>query len=257
VPNNKTCAAAFCILIYTLLSFPSLTPQQATHDRAKRYDNKVERPWTYATVASAMIMSIAHSSNDVANAVGPWAAAYATYQSGKVSTKEPTPTWMLGVAGTLLGLGFWVYGYHIIRSLGNKITQMSPTRGFSMELRAAITVLIASQLSLPVSATQCLTSATIGVVLMIYDVRAVNWRQLFFIFCDWCLTLPTTALISGLLMAMALNTPHFGIFPLGTMGPKSFVATAGSVAPSPTDLPLNNATAYGPHQLHPFHLSCP
>jgi solute carrier family 20 (sodium-dependent phosphate transporter) len=103
VPNDKTCAAAFCILICILLSFPSLTPQQATHDRAKRYDNKVEHPWTYATVASAMIMPIAHSSNDVANAVGPWAAAYATYQSGKVGTKESTPTWMLGVAGTFLG----------------------------------------------------------------------------------------------------------------------------------------------------------
>ena len=186
---------------------------QDTHDRAKRYDNRVEHLWTYAQVASVMIMSIAHGSNDVANAVGPWAASYATFNSGKINTKEATPTWMLAVAGLLLNLGFWVYGYHIIRSLGNKITQMSPTRGFSMELGSAINVLMASQLSLPVSTTQCLTGATGGVALMNYDAKAVNWRQLGYIFCGWCLTLPTAGLIAGLLMVMALNTPHFGLFP--------------------------------------------
>jgi len=162
---------------------------QDTHDRAKWYDNRVEHLWTYAQVVSAMIMSIAHGSNDVANVVGPWAASYATFNSGVVNTKEATPTWMLAVAGLLLGMGFWFYGYHIIRSLGNKITQMLPTRGFSMELGSAITVLMALQLSLPVSTTQCLTGATIAVALMSYDAKAVNWRQLGFIFCAWCLTL--------------------------------------------------------------------
>lgn len=102
-----------------------------------------------------------------------------------------------------------VYGYHVMRSLGNKITQVSPTRGFSMELGAAITVLLASRLALPVSTTQCLTGATIGVALCNFDVRAVNWKQVAFIFSSWVITLPSAGLISGLLMAMALNTPHF------------------------------------------------
>ncbi|PQE27595.1 phosphate-repressible phosphate permease protein [Rutstroemia sp. NJR-2017a BBW] len=156
-----------------------------------------------------MLMSIAHGSNDVANAVGPWSAAYATFEAGAVATKSPTPTWMLVVAGLLLGLGFWVFGYHIIRSLGNKITQLSPTRGFSMELGAAITVLLASRLGLPVSTTQCLTGSTIGVSLMNYSLGATNWRQVGFIFCGWVLTLPVAGLISGILMVIALNTPHF------------------------------------------------
>ena len=154
-------------------------------------------------------MSIAHGSNDVANAVGPWSAAYSTYQAGEVATRSPTPVWMLVVAGLLLGLGFWVFGYHIIRSLGNKITQLSPTRGFSMELGAAITVLLASRLGLPVSTTQCLTGATVGVALMNYDLGAVNWRQVLFIFSGWVLTLPIAGLISGILMVMSLNAPHF------------------------------------------------
>merc|ERR1712230_291301 len=155
-----------------------------THQRAVHYDNRVEHLWTYPQVASAMLMSIAHGSNDVANAVGPWSAAYSTFQAGEVATRSPTPVWMLVVAGLLLGLGFWVFGYHIIRLLG-------------------------SRLGLPVSTTQCLTGATVGVALMNYDLGAVNWRQVLFIFSGWVLTLPIAGLISGILMVMALNAPHF------------------------------------------------
>ncbi|KIX00299.1 uncharacterized protein Z518_10438 [Rhinocladiella mackenziei CBS 650.93] len=179
------------------------------HARANKYDIRVEHLWTYCQVASAMLMSIAHGSNDVANAVGPWAATYQTYRAGEVDTESDTPVWFLVIAGFLLGAGFWFYGYHIIRALGNKITQMSPTRGFSCELGAAITVLLASRLSLPVSTTQCLTGSTMGVALMNYDFQAVNWRQLAFIFCGWVLTLPCAGLLAGLLCVMAVNAPSF------------------------------------------------
>ncbi|KXX77191.1 Phosphate-repressible phosphate permease pho-4 [Madurella mycetomatis] len=182
---------------------------EAVHSKAKRYDNRVEHLWTYAQVASAIMMSIAHGSNDVANAVGPWVAAYQTYQSGVVSEDSDTPVWILVIAGLLLGAGFWFMGFRIIRSLGNKITQMSPTRGFSAELGAAITVLLASRLGLPVSTTQCLTGAVLGVSFMNFDFGATNWKQMAFIFCGWVLTLPSAGLIAGLLTVMALNTPHF------------------------------------------------
>lgn len=181
---------------------------QATHARAKKYDNQVEHLFTYAQVLSAMLMSVAHGSNDVANAIGPWAAAYSTYRAGAVATKVPTPVWALVVAGFLLGAGFWFYGFKIIRALGNRITQMSPSRGFSMELGAAITVLLASRLGLPVSTTQCLTGACVDVALMNFDLKAVNWRQVAFIFSGWVLTLPCAGLISGVVMGMALNAPH-------------------------------------------------
>ncbi|KAL8917352.1 MAG: hypothetical protein Q9172_005892 [Xanthocarpia lactea] len=180
----------------------------ATHSRAKVYDNRVEHLFTYCQVLSAMLMSIAHGSNDVANAIGPWAAAYSTYRANEVATKVPTPVWALVIAGFLLGAGFWFFGFKIIRALGNRITQMSPSRGFSTELGAAITVLLASRLGLPVSTTQCLAGATVGVALMNFDVRAVNWRQILFIFSGWILTLPCAGLLGGLVMAMALNTPH-------------------------------------------------
>lgn len=182
---------------------------RAIHSKAKQYDIRVEHLWTYCQVASAMLMSIAHGSNDVANAVGPWVASYQTYRAGEVDTESDTPVWFLVIAGFLLGAGFWYYGYHIIRALGNKITQMSPTRGFSTELGAAITVLLASRLSLPVSTTQCLTGATMGVALMNYDLGAVNWMQLFWIFCGWLLTLPSAGLIAGVMCVMAINAPSF------------------------------------------------
>ena len=178
------------------------------HARAPRYDLRIEHLWTYCQVLSAMLMSIAHGSNDVANAVGPWVATYQTYRSGEVDSKTPTPVWFLVVAGLLLGTGFWFYGYRIIRSLGNRLTKMSPTRGYSAELGAAITVLMASRLALPVSTTQCLTGGVVGVALMNYDVGAVNWKQVLWIFSGWVLTLPCAGLIAGTICVMALNTPH-------------------------------------------------
>merc|ERR1712054_572480 len=102
-----------------------------THEKAVVYENRVEHLWTYCQVASAIIMSIAHGSNDVANAVGPWVAAYNTWKSGEVDSESDTPVWILAVAGILLGAGFWFLGWRIIRSLGNRITRVSPTRGYS------------------------------------------------------------------------------------------------------------------------------
>ena len=182
---------------------------RSIHAKANRYDVRVEHLWTYCQVMSAILMSIAHGSNDIANAVGPLAAVYATYNSGEVNTESPTPVWILVIGGLMLGLGFWFMGYHIIRALGNTITQMSPTRGYAIELGAATTVLMASRLGLPVSTTQCLTGAAVGVALMNYDLGAVNWRQVAFIFMGWVLTLPAAGLIAGLLCVMALNTPSF------------------------------------------------
>jgi PiT family inorganic phosphate transporter len=179
------------------------------HARANRYDLRTEHLFTYCQVASAMLMSIAHGSNDIANALGPIAASYSTYLTGEVNTEADTPVWLIVIGGAMLGTGFWFYGYHIMRAMGNKITQMSPSRGYAIELGAAITVLLASRLALPVSTTQCLTGAAIGVALMNYDLKAVNWRQVGFIFSSWILTLPSAGLIAGLMCVMALNTPRF------------------------------------------------
>ena len=131
------------------------------HARAPRYENKVEHLWTAAQVASAMIMSISHGANDVSNAIGPFTTEYETWKTGVASATTDTPTWIKAVGGLGLGFGFWTYGYHLMRTLGNKITQISPIRGYSMELGTAITVLMATQLGLPISTTQCITGKSL------------------------------------------------------------------------------------------------
>ena len=179
------------------------------HGRAPRYDSRIEHLWTYAQLLSAIMMSISHGSNDVANAVAPWLAVYEVYRTGETGSDNPTPVWILAAAGLLLTAGFWVYGHYIVKSLGNKITQMSPTRRFAIELGASITVLLASRLGLPISTTQVLTGAVVGVSLMNLKLGATNWRQMAFIFFGWVLTLPVVGLIAGLLTMMALNAPSF------------------------------------------------
>jgi len=97
-----------------------------------------------------------------------------------------------------------------MRNLGNRITKHSPTRGYSMELAAAITVLLASRLGLPVSTTQCITGGILGVALTNMDLKSIHWRQLGKIFLGWVLTVPCAGLISGIIMGMALNVPTWG-----------------------------------------------
>ena len=97
-----------------------------------------------------------------------------------------------------------------MRSLGNRITKHTPTRGFSAELSAAITTLLASRLGLPISTTQCITGAVLGVGLANMDLRSINWKQLGKIFLGWVFTLPCAGLISGIIMGMALNVPTWG-----------------------------------------------
>lgn len=97
-----------------------------------------------------------------------------------------------------------------MRNLGNRITKHSPTRGYSMELAAAITVLLASQLGLPVSTTQCITGAVIGVALTNGDLKSLNWKQILKIFVGWVLTVPCAGLVAGILTGMAINFPNWG-----------------------------------------------
>ncbi|KAJ2903866.1 hypothetical protein MKZ38_009249 [Zalerion maritima] len=182
---------------------------EAIHARAPVFDNKVEHLWTTAQVCSAMIMSIAHGANDISNAIGPFTTEYMTWKSGETSAKTGTPDWIKAVGGLTLGVGFWTYGYHIMRGLGNKITKQTPTRGYSMELAAAITVLLASRLGLPVSTTQCITGGIIGTAAMNWDLKSINWRQVGKIFVGWVLTVPCAGLVSGIIMGMAMNAPQW------------------------------------------------
>lgn len=121
------------------------------HSRATRFDNRAEYTYASLQVLTAAAASFVHGANDVSNAIAPLSTAYEVWMSGEVPGEVPVPIWILCFGGAAIVLGLLTYGYHVMRNLGNRLTLISPSRGFCMELATAITVLIATRLELPVS----------------------------------------------------------------------------------------------------------
>jgi sodium-dependent phosphate transporter len=120
------------------------------HARVVHYDNRAEYMYSFLQVMTAAAASFTHGANDVSNAIGPFATIYDIWSHGKIHSKtSPVPTWILAFGGGAIGVGLWTYGYNIMRNLGNRITLHSPSRGFSMELGACITVIMATRLKIP------------------------------------------------------------------------------------------------------------
>ncbi|KAL4937441.1 hypothetical protein BDV06DRAFT_215901 [Aspergillus oleicola] len=182
---------------------------QDMHARASRFDNRAEYMYSSLQVLTAATASFVHGANDVANAIAPFATTYLVWQSGEIKDEVPVPTWVLCFGGGAIVLGLMTYGYHLMRNLGNRLTLMSPSRGFCMELSSAMTILIATRLTLPVSTTQCIAGASIGVGLANGDWRCINLRLVGWIYFGWVITVPVTALFSGLLMGLILNAPRW------------------------------------------------
>ncbi len=157
-----------------------------------RFDN-VEQIFAILMVFTACAMAFAHGSNDVANAVGPLAAIASTVQSGGlIAAKSAMPWWILLVGGLGIVVGLATYGWKVIATVGRKITELTPSRGFAAELGAASTVVIASATGLPVSTTHTLVGAVLGVGFA-RGIGAINLRTIGVIFMSWIITLPAGA----------------------------------------------------------------
>jgi len=114
-------------------------------------------------ICSAALLSFAHGSNDVANAVGPLAAILSSAQLGLLTSEVGVPFWVMLIGAIGISLGLFLFGPHIVRIVGEKITKLNPMRAFCVALSAAVTVLVASQLGLPVSTTHIVVGAVFGV----------------------------------------------------------------------------------------------
>ena len=114
-------------------------------------------------ICSAALLSFAHGANDLANAVGPVAAIVHSAQSGGIAAKVAVPFWILLIGAFGISLGLFLYGPKLIRMVGSRITKMNPMRAYCVALSAAITVIIASWLGLPVSSTHIAVGAVFGV----------------------------------------------------------------------------------------------
>ncbi|KAJ3675275.1 hypothetical protein LUZ60_004317 [Juncus effusus] len=151
----------------------------------------------YMQVLSACFMSFAHGGNDVSNAIGPLAAALSILQGGVSSTEIVIPLEILAWGGFGIIAGLMMWGYRVIATIGKKITELTPTRGFAAEFAAASVVLFASKLGLPISATHTLVGAVMGVGFArgLNSVRAETVRE---IVASWLVTIPVGAFLSVL-----------------------------------------------------------
>ncbi|KAE8722617.1 Inorganic phosphate transporter 2-1 [Hibiscus syriacus] len=146
----------------------------------------------YMQVLSACFMSFAHGGNDVSNAIGPLAAALSILQGGASSTEIIIPNDVLAWGGFGIVAGLMIWGYRVIATIGKKITELTPTRGFAAEFAAASVVLFASKLALPISATHTLVGAVmeVGFARGLNSVRAETVRE---ILTSWAVTIPVGA----------------------------------------------------------------
>jgi PiT family inorganic phosphate transporter len=161
----------------------------------KQHFYTVERVFGVLMIVTACSMAFAHGSNDVANAIGPVAAVIAAAQSGIVGSKAALPIWVLMLGGVGIVVGLATYGRHVIATVGEKITQLTPSRGFAAELAAATTIVLASGTGLPISTTHTLVGAVLGVG-MARGIEAIDLRVVGRIFASWLITVPAGAALA-------------------------------------------------------------
>lgn len=184
--------------------------QQDIHDihaNSEKFDYKAEKSFKYLQVCTACANAFAHGSNDVANAIGPFAAIYQIWQDSAVSSSASVPEWILVVGGIGIVVGLATYGYKIMRVLGVKMTKMTNSRGFTVELCAAAVVILGSRFNLPLSTTQTLVGAVMGIGIL-ERTAAFNWRILIKFFAGWVATLVVAGLTSAAFAAQGIYAPN-------------------------------------------------
>jgi len=156
----------------------------------------VEKMFAILQILSACYVAFAHGANDVANAIGPIGAVLnkLSFETLK-SSGAGVPTWLLGFGGAGIVIGLATWGWRVIQTIGKKITELTPTRGFSAEFGAAITILFATKLGMPISTTHCIVGAVLGVGLA-KGISALNLRTLRDIALSWIITIPSAAILS-------------------------------------------------------------
>ncbi len=158
----------------------------------------VEKMFVYLQILSACFVAFAHGANDVANAIGPVAAVLDVIKNGAISDVAIVPSWLLAFGGIGIVIGLATWGWKVIETIGKKITELTPTRGFSAEFSAATTILLASKLGLPISTTHCIVGSVLGVG-MARGMRALNLNMIKEIVLSWVITIPASAIMSILI----------------------------------------------------------
>ena len=175
----------------------ALTPVHKFAESAEL--QQVEKIFVGLQILTACLVAFAHGANDVANAIGPLSAAFQAVTERAIAVKSGTPLWALALGGAGIVVGLATWGWKVIRTVGEKITELTPSRGFCAEFAASITILLASVLpiGLPISTTHTLVGAVLGVGLA-KGINALNLRMMRDIIAGWVITIPAGAVLAML-----------------------------------------------------------
>lgn len=154
--------------------------------------------FAYLQVLTACYVAFAHGANDVANAIGPLAAIFSVVKTKSVAMQVEVSIWMLAIGGIAVGGGLLAFGGRVMETVGGKITELTPVRGFCAQFGAATTILVCSRLGLPVSTTHVLVGAVVGVGFM-RGMGFLDMRLLRNIGSSWVITLPFTMVLTMVL----------------------------------------------------------
>jgi PiT family inorganic phosphate transporter len=170
-------------------------------------DERADKDFHYASVEKLFIplmvftgaaMAFAHGSNDVANGIGPMAAVIQLIETKAVSAKSAVTPFMLFIGGVGIVIGLATYGYKVMATIGNKITELTPTRGYCATIAASFVVVLASGLGLPVSTTHIAVGAVMGVGLA-RGIGALDLRVIGGIILSWFITVPVGAILAAII----------------------------------------------------------
>ncbi len=186
-------AIAFVIAQILVQKIKAVSP-----DNINQQFVSTEHIFKFLQVITAFYVAFAHGANDVANAVGPLAAVVSILNSGSVEMKVQMPLWILTMGGTCIVIGLLIWGMRVMETVGKKITEITPSRGFSAEFAAATVVLACSKMGLPISTTHTLVGSVIGVGLA-RGLASLNLAIIKKIVVSWFATIPFTAVLAMLL----------------------------------------------------------
>jgi PiT family inorganic phosphate transporter len=193
------------VTIWALASVTYAVGWQYTNKMLKRTErltrekqlNAVEKKFGILSIMTAASMAYAHGSNDVANAIGPVAAIVQVLHTGTLAEGATIPGWIVALGAGGIVLGLTLYGYKIMETVGTGITQLTPSRGFAAQFSTSAIIVIASGLGYPVSTTQTMVGAILGVGLA-RGMTALNRKTIRSIFISWLITLPAGAFFAGI-----------------------------------------------------------